>query len=323
VMACVEIASAHANLVKAEPAPESALATAPTQLTLQFDSALARTGNAVALYHSDRSAVGLEPPRVVLGKAPELQVMLPSLPPDTYTVGWTSVSGEDGHSLSQFYSFVVGEVPKASPAPSPVQLQAGDTRVTLRASRGNVGPNTFDFAVRDSGGKPVASLQRVIVRYSPVGLDLGQNEVIAPATGGDGRTPSFTLGLAGQWRLQIVVRRADADDVTATTQLTLAPSTPATPTAAAAARPTESARPGPTRTGVAALAPTADPTTEPTITALASVSSPPIASGASATDTPASTANSTPGGPTPPVVALVAALAVLAAGGVVVLTRRR
>ena len=307
-MAGVRSASAHANLVRAEPAPESVLASIPGELRLQFDSALAPQGNAVALYHSDRSPVGLGPPRVALGKAPELHVSLPPLSPDTYTVAWTSVSAEDGDRLSQFYSFAVGSVPPATPGPAPIQLQVGDTRVMLRASRGNVGPNTLDFAVRDGAGKPIASLQRVIVRYAPVGLDLGQNEVIAPGSGGDARTPYFVLGLAGQWRLQIVVRRADADDATATTQLTLAAAVVTAPTTTALASLT--------------AAPTAQPSGEPS--PIASMASPPTPTGGTrAAGTTAGAAASSSGGSGLPAVGLVLGLVVLVGAGVVVIARRR
>ncbi len=248
--------AAHAHLVGATPGPGDVLSESPASLTLHFDSPLADSGNQVRLYRADRTLVGSFAPKPEGGNA--VRLALAPLDPDLYTVGWTSVSADDGHELSQFYAFTVGPTPGPLPAPRLPPLAAGDTRVTLRLGRGDVGPTTLAVSVVDASGQPVANLQRVIVRYQPVGLDLGEDEIIAPASGAaEVVTPSFTLGLTGPWQLTVIVRRAGRDDVSATTRVTLVPAPTGTATAASAA----------TATVV--------PTTPPTVTATAP---PPVAS---------------------------------------------
>jgi methionine-rich copper-binding protein CopC len=172
---------AHAHVVSATPGPAAVLPSAPLSLTLEFDAVLAPSGNQIVLYRSDRSVVGTFAPTPSAGKPPRLQTDLPALAPGLYTVAWTSVSAEDGHSLSQFYAFTVGPTPAASPPPALPPLQVGDTLVSLTATRGDVGPVAFHAVVQDATGKPITNLQRVILRYQPVGLDIGEAEVIAPS----------------------------------------------------------------------------------------------------------------------------------------------
>jgi methionine-rich copper-binding protein CopC len=235
----------------ATPAAEAVLAASPSTLTLAFDSQLADSGNQIALYHSDRSAVGTYTPPPQNGKVPTMQTKLPELAPDVYTVAWTSVSGEDGHTLQQFYAFTVGASPTASDAPALPPLKAGDTQVTLTASRGNVGPMVLHAAVLDASGKPLSNLQRVILRYQPTGLAIGEDEIVAPASGSNAQTPAFTLGLSGSWDFDVIVRRVGLDDVDARMQLTLQ----SAPPAQAAATPTSAPSP------IAATAAAATPTT--------------------------------------------------------------
>jgi methionine-rich copper-binding protein CopC len=310
---------AHAHVTTASPAPDAVLATSPPTLALDFDSSLAPSGNQIALYRSDRSLVGSYAPPPKNGNPPSLQTGLPRLTPDVYTVAWTSVSGEDGHTLQQTYAFTVGKIPEATAPPSFPPLKVGDTRVALQASRGDVGPMVLHAVVRDASGKPLTNLQRVIFRYQPVGLDLGQDEIFAPASGSDAQTPAFTLGLAGAWQLQVIVRRAGLDDVSTTTQLTLN----SAPQAEASPSPTSAAAVTPASATAAASA------TSAPATALAPASAPPFPTAVATTPTSVATALATalPSitiAPTPTVVVAPASsagpsdLAIVAGVGVVV-----
>src|SRR5215467_11293468 len=101
-------AGAHAVVTSSVPAPNAVLPDGPARLSLTFNSALASSGNEVKLLHSDGTSVGDLTPRSDGKALPTETVDLPHLAPDVYTVAWTSVSGEDGHTLKQYFSFLVG-----------------------------------------------------------------------------------------------------------------------------------------------------------------------------------------------------------------------
>jgi hypothetical protein len=233
------------------------------------------------LYRSDRSAVSGLAPRVVAGKVPELQTALPALAPGVYTVAWTSVSGEDGHTLQQFFAFTVGTPPPAAPTAALPPLKAGDTMVSLKLSRGNVGPVSVSAAVTDAQGKPLSNLQRVLLRIQPAGLSIGQDEIVAPANGSNATSPPFTLGLSGAWQFDVIVRRAGLDDVSAQTQITVAP------VPLAAVSPTAAPAPptAPAATPTAAVSSTA-PTVQPTATGSVNPTVPPSATALAPTEAP-------------------------------------
>jgi methionine-rich copper-binding protein CopC len=312
--------SAHAVVTSSSPAPNAVLTEGPARLTLTFNSALASSGNAVNVLHSDGTSIGSLSPRSDGAATPTETVDLPHLLPDIYTVAWTSVSGEDGHTLKQFFSFLIGSAPNPVDAPAISTLTAGDTRVNLKIARGNVGPTTLDATLTDANGKALGNLQRVIYRYKPAGLDTDPVDLVAPASGSTARTPSVILGLAGDWDFTVIVRRVGLDDVSAMTTIKLAGMSQPTATTVAttAPSPTSSQLPSPTAvppTNTAAPLPsptaaaTAVPTNSVVPTATITAATPPAA--------PASSADSTPP------IATIGGVIVLAAVAGVVVTRLR
>lgn len=274
--------SAHSRVVSSTPAPNAVVGEGPARLVLKFDSPLAATGNAVQIWSSNRTSIGDLVPKSDGAAQPTETTDLPKLSPDVYTVGWTSVSGTDGHELKQFFSFIVGAPPAPIAAAAIPPLMAGDTRVSVRVARSNVGPTTFDATVTDANGKPLANLQRVVYRYQPAGLDVGQVDEIAPAKGSTAQTPSFVLGLSGDWQFTVIVRRAGMDDVSAPMTLKLQgitqPTATAVPTASPAPTetpaPTVVAAPSSTQVSEPSATPGAQPTIAATVTAPAPTSSP-------------------------------------------------
>src|SRR5262249_229249 len=155
-------------------------------------------------------------------------------------------------------------------------------------------------------GKPLSNLQRVIYRYQPMGLKIGEDEIFGPAQGSAAQTPTFTLGLSGVWQLKVIVRRVGLDDVMATTQVTIAPAPGAAPRppvpTVASPQPTSPSSAAPTTT----LPPSATSASVPTATALAPSPSP----------TPAASAQSSSPVGNPALVAGAAALVLVAIAGV-------
>ncbi len=101
-------ASAHAHLVQANPAPDSAVSRTPSVASFVFDEPLNPTLTRVRITdsagHPATTATGYLAP----GHGGEEWLLpLPPLRPDTYSVVWTSESASDGHVMSSFYTFRV------------------------------------------------------------------------------------------------------------------------------------------------------------------------------------------------------------------------
>ena len=101
----VRAVSAHAELVRAHPAPGSVVNASPPTIWIEFSETL-RPGSEVTLYGTGFRAVGGVQAVLDLTQPTRLVAALPELGPDNYTVQWTSVS-VDGDTLSGSYSFGV------------------------------------------------------------------------------------------------------------------------------------------------------------------------------------------------------------------------
>ncbi len=114
-------ASAHSELVAAEPAPGAQLAQSPAEIRLTFSEPVAASSQIVVMGENFQQVEGLVPqfnpeqPQVVY-------TPLPPLPEGIYTVQWVAVSN-DGHEISGSYSFSVtpaasgGTTDAVTPAP--------------------------------------------------------------------------------------------------------------------------------------------------------------------------------------------------------------
>lgn len=102
------IASAHAHLVQANPAPGSVAARAPAVASFLFDEPLNPTLTHVRLADAAGHSVSMSGGYLASGHNAELwRLPLPRLAAGTYSVYWTSESATDGHVMSSFYTFRV------------------------------------------------------------------------------------------------------------------------------------------------------------------------------------------------------------------------
>ena len=107
----------------------------------------------------------------------------------------------------------------AVPTPSQLvqSIDAGDLNIALDIYPGRAGPNDLGVFLTDLDGdeKPV---QNVIVRYKYLDKDLGENEDFAEAFHPPTHYTLNTsqLSLAGDWEIQIIVRREGLLDAKAT-----------------------------------------------------------------------------------------------------------
>jgi copper transport protein len=102
------MASAHAHLVQADPAPDGVIAHAPSVATFLFDGPLNPALTHVRVTDAAGREVAGGRGHLARGADDELWLLpLPPLPPGTYSVFWTAESATDGHILSSFYTFQV------------------------------------------------------------------------------------------------------------------------------------------------------------------------------------------------------------------------
>lgn len=115
-----EPASAHANLVRSEPAAGAVLAQAPDELVLEFSEDLDPGFSSVKLLDATMVMVA-EGPGVIDPTTPRvLRLALERLPNGTYSAVWKARSAVDGHITHGSVGFSVGvSSPPASLLPLP------------------------------------------------------------------------------------------------------------------------------------------------------------------------------------------------------------
>lgn len=97
--------------------------------------------------------------------------------------------------------------------PQVYQQIVGDLRIELIVSPGMAGVNALDVRLHDASGAP-QDIQRVELRATLPTIDMGDIHTLAePAEAGGYRVESAWLSIAGEWRIEVIVRRSAADDL--------------------------------------------------------------------------------------------------------------
>jgi copper transport protein len=126
------VASGHAALVHANPAPGATLRNSPRTIRLTFSEAVEPSVSDVNVVDSaDRSLSGGAPVTTNASQR-SIEVPVEALGRGTYTVDWRVVSSDDGHGTSGSYVFGVSVAPPGSaavagtstPASSPLEVAA-------------------------------------------------------------------------------------------------------------------------------------------------------------------------------------------------------
>lgn len=108
VVAPATPALAHASLESSSPASGAVETTAPTELVLEFDEAVALDLGGVELTDAAGTAIDIPDARTVEGDPSTVTVTdLPDLAPGVYVVVW-QVSSSDGHPARGAFTFQVG-----------------------------------------------------------------------------------------------------------------------------------------------------------------------------------------------------------------------
>lgn len=129
-------ASAHSDLVQAEPPPGAQLAESPSEIRLTFSEPVAADSRIDLLTDEFQRIEGLVP-QFNPAQPEQVYSPVPPLEPGVYTVQWAAVS-DDGHEISGSYSFSVGSeagdtddagiTTQAGPVDEPAEEQADTSR---------------------------------------------------------------------------------------------------------------------------------------------------------------------------------------------------
>ncbi|ABU58706.1 copper resistance CopC/CopD family protein [Roseiflexus castenholzii] len=176
------------------------------------------TMSAIALAQRMRRSLPLEAAiaTLVVGIAGVLTslphpVAAPTAPP---VVSATPLAAEPASAIVE-QTATPDEPTPSLPQPFTATQSAGDLRVALRVEPAIIGSNLMRITVTDAANKP-RDVQRVRVMLRLNDRDIGETSVIAEPDGlGRYIVRNQMLGIAGIWRVQVQVRRIDADDVTA------------------------------------------------------------------------------------------------------------
>jgi copper transport protein len=125
-VAMTGVAQAHANLLSSDPASGATLQTPPTQLTLNYSEEPDPQLSQVELLNSSGSTVATGTP-TLQGNATLVVPITGDMPNGVYTVSWSAVSVDDGHTTTDSFSFGVGVKAVGPPTTTPAPSASGPT----------------------------------------------------------------------------------------------------------------------------------------------------------------------------------------------------
>ncbi|MGH2482260.1 MAG: copper resistance CopC family protein, partial [Ktedonobacteraceae bacterium] len=116
------VASAHAVLLRSDPAQDALLSTPPSQVQMWFSEDLNPALSTAQVVNSARQRVDQNDAHVNANDSKEMDLSLQAnLPPDVYVVVWRTDSADDGHVLLGSFLFTVTRADGSAP-----QLAAGN-----------------------------------------------------------------------------------------------------------------------------------------------------------------------------------------------------
>ena len=122
--------SAHALLLRSNPAPNAVLATSPAQVELFFSEPVAQGLSSLVVFNSNAQQEDQKDMRVDPADPTRMTVSLPALEVGVYTVGWKAVSATDGHQTEGAFTFGIGNVNAAA---LPTTKQTSNTSLPASA----------------------------------------------------------------------------------------------------------------------------------------------------------------------------------------------
>ncbi|MCI0478814.1 MAG: copper resistance protein CopC, partial [Anaerolineales bacterium] len=120
----VATVSAHAKLVRANPAPNSIVAVAPSQIQLWFDEPLELNFSAVQVLDANKQRVDTGELVAVAGDPNSLIAPLKPTGDGTYNVIWKVLSAADGHITNGVFAYGVGAATRVTAPANAAQVAA-------------------------------------------------------------------------------------------------------------------------------------------------------------------------------------------------------
>ncbi len=146
------IASAHAILLRSDPAKDAVLSIAPHQVRMWFSEALNPAFSTAVVIDGENKRVDNRDAHVSPTDATEMDLTLqPNLPPAVYIVIWRTDSAADGHILRGSFIFSVarpdGSVPTLNPGSNPGANVLGSGNLTGLYTGQIDGPTFFNLVM--------------------------------------------------------------------------------------------------------------------------------------------------------------------------------
>src|SRR5947209_13057362 len=144
------IASAHAILLRSDPAKDAVLNATPQQVRMWFSEDLNPAFSTAAIVNAKNQPVDQKDAHVAPGDTKEMDVSLqPNLPPSVYIVVYRTDSADDGHILRGSFIFTVanpdGTLPTLNPTTIPGQNVLGGGNLTGLYTGQLDAPTTFNL----------------------------------------------------------------------------------------------------------------------------------------------------------------------------------
>ncbi|HEX9133242.1 MAG TPA: copper resistance protein CopC, partial [Ktedonobacteraceae bacterium] len=144
------VASAHAILLRSDPAKDSVLSAAPQQVRMWFSEGLNPAFSTAVVVNGDNKRVDNRDAHVSSNDQTEMDVTLQAnLPPAVYIVIWRTDSAADGHVLRGSFIFSVeradGSVPTLTPGSNPGANVLGSGNLTGLYTGQIDGPTLFNL----------------------------------------------------------------------------------------------------------------------------------------------------------------------------------
>jgi methionine-rich copper-binding protein CopC len=198
-------AMAHSYPQTMDPSPNARLDTAPAHIGITYDSNIVQSGTSIVLLDSTDTPVGIQLD-ATSGRQSSVQPMS-DLTAGPYTVAWTSVSADDGHTAQGFYTFVLRGGPVGIiDGQAQSQAPAADLMATLTVTSAPDGSSLLRADLNNTTG-----VERVRIQLSrpDLGVDLLDTK---PSGDGGWVLNGNEVAIPGAWHAQVIVRRADVVD---------------------------------------------------------------------------------------------------------------
>jgi len=200
------IASAHSYPQTMDPPPNARLDAPPQRIAITYDGGITPSGSSIVLLDATGSPVQTQanPPG---GPRQASSQVTTDLAPGPYTVDWTSLSSDDGHTAQGFYTFVLSGGPVGIVAgQAQSQAPAADLMATLTVTAADDGSSLLRVDLNNSSG-----VERVRIRLGRP--DLGEDLLDTKPSGDGGWVLNGNeIAVPGPWHAVVIVRRTNVVD---------------------------------------------------------------------------------------------------------------